>query len=83
MRSSRFCLFGKEVSPWKSSRRQDVRLVLHSGSRGAGNRIGTFYIQRALEKLERAGVTIADRDLAHLTEHTPSFDAYVEAVGWA
>jgi tRNA-splicing ligase RtcB len=61
----------------------DVWLVLHSGSRGAGNRIGSFYIERALEELERAGVTVADRDLAHLTEHTPSFDAYVEAVGWA
>jgi tRNA-splicing ligase RtcB len=61
----------------------DVWLVLHSGSRGVGNRIGTFYIQRALEELERVGVTIVDRDLAHLTEHTPSFDAYVEAVGWA
>ncbi|MBV8368878.1 MAG: RtcB family protein [Candidatus Eremiobacteraeota bacterium] len=61
----------------------DVWLVLHSGSRGVGNRIGVFYIERALEELERAGVNIADRDLAHLTEHTPSFDAYVEAVGWA
>ena len=61
----------------------DVWLVLHSGSRGAGNRIGSFYIERALEELERVGVTIADRDLAHLTEHTPAFDAYVEAVGWA
>jgi tRNA-splicing ligase RtcB len=61
----------------------DVWLVLHSGSRGVGNRIGSFYIERAHEELERAGVTIADRDLAHLTEHTPSFDAYVEAVGWA
>ena len=61
----------------------DVWLVLHSGSRGAGNRIGSFYIERAHEELERAGVTIADRDLAHLTENTPAFDAYVDAVGWA
>ncbi|HEY0380855.1 MAG TPA: RtcB family protein [Candidatus Elarobacter sp.] len=60
-----------------------VWLVLHSGSRGVGNRIGSYYIERAHEELARAGVTIADRDLAHLTEHTPSFDAYVEAVGFA
>jgi tRNA-splicing ligase RtcB len=61
----------------------NVWLVLHSGSRGAGNRIGTCYIERALRELEKAGVKIVDRDLAHLTEHTPLFDEYVEAVGWA
>jgi tRNA-splicing ligase RtcB len=61
----------------------NVWLVLHSGSRGAGNRIGTYYIERALRELEKAGVTVVDRDLAHLTEHTPLFDEYVEAVGWA
>ncbi len=61
----------------------DVWFVLHSGSRGAGNRIGQFYIEAAQRELERVGVTLVDRDLAHLTEHTPLFDAYVEAVGWA
>jgi tRNA-splicing ligase RtcB len=63
--------------------RGGVWLVLHSGSRGAGNRIGQFYIERAQRELERLGITLADRDLAHLTEHTPLFDDYVEAVGWA
>jgi tRNA-splicing ligase RtcB len=61
----------------------DVWLTLHSGSRGAGNRIGQYYIERAQREMERLGITLADRDLAHLTEHTPLFDAYVEAVGWA
>jgi tRNA-splicing ligase RtcB len=63
--------------------RGGVWLVLHSGSRGAGNRIGQFYIETAQRELERLGITLVDRDLAHLTEHTPLFDAYVEAVGWA
>jgi tRNA-splicing ligase RtcB (3'-phosphate/5'-hydroxy nucleic acid ligase) len=61
----------------------DVWLTLHSGSRGAGNRIGQYYIEAAQRELERLGVKLVDRDLAHLTEHTPLFDAYVEAVGWA
>lgn len=60
-----------------------VWLVLHSGSRGAGNLIGQHYIERAQRELERLGVTLPDRDLAHLTEHTQLFDDYVEAVGWA
>ncbi|MDB5071699.1 MAG: ligase [Candidatus Eremiobacteraeota bacterium] len=63
--------------------RGGVWLVLHSGSRGAGNRIGQFYIERAQRELERLGIKLVDRDLAHLTEHTPLFDDYVEAVGWA
>jgi tRNA-splicing ligase RtcB len=61
----------------------DVWFTLHSGSRGAGNRIGQYYIEAAQRELARMGVTLVDRDLAHLTEHTPLFDAYVEAVGWA
>jgi tRNA-splicing ligase RtcB (3'-phosphate/5'-hydroxy nucleic acid ligase) len=61
----------------------DVWLVLHSGSRGAGNRIGQYYIERAQSELMRLGVKLVDKDLAHLTEHTPLFDAYVEAVSWA
>ncbi len=61
----------------------DVWFTLHSGSRGAGNRIGQFYIEAAQRELARLGVTLVDRDLAHLTEHTPLFDAYVGAVGWA
>jgi tRNA-splicing ligase RtcB len=60
-----------------------VWLVLHSGSRGAGNRIGQFYIEAAQRELDRLGVKLVDRDLAHLTEGTPLFDAYVDAVGWA
>jgi tRNA-splicing ligase RtcB len=60
-----------------------VWLVLHSGSRGAGNRIGTVYIEQAQRELEQLGVTLADRDLAYLSEGTSSFDGYVEAVGWA
>ncbi|MBV9409161.1 MAG: RtcB family protein [Candidatus Eremiobacteraeota bacterium] len=61
----------------------DVWLVLHSGSRGAGNRIGQFYIEAAQRELQRLGVKLVDKDLAHLTEGTPLFDAYVEAVSWA
>jgi tRNA-splicing ligase RtcB len=60
-----------------------VWFVIHSGSRGIGNRIGTFFIERARREMEAAGVVLADRDLAYLTENTQSFDDYVEAVGWA
>jgi tRNA-splicing ligase RtcB len=60
-----------------------VWVVLHSGSRGIGNRIGTYFIERAKEEMVKLGIGLVDRDLAYLSEHTAHFDDYVEAVGWA
>lgn len=60
-----------------------VWFVIHSGSRGIGNRIGKFFIERARKEIEQLGIDLPDRDLAYLTENTQSFDEYVEAVGWA
>lgn len=60
-----------------------VWVMLHSGSRGVGNRIGQHFIALAKRELERAGIRVPDRDLAYLREGTESFDEYVRAVGWA
>jgi tRNA-splicing ligase RtcB len=60
-----------------------VWIMLHSGSRNVGNRIGTYFISRAKEEIERAGLRLADRDLAWLGEGTQSFNDYVHAVAWA
>jgi tRNA-splicing ligase RtcB len=60
-----------------------VWFVIHSGSRGIGNRIGSFFIERARREMEKAGIGLPDRDLAYLTENTESFNDYVEAVDWA
>ena len=62
-----------------------VWVMLHSGSRGAGNKIGTYFIGRAKQEMERyfVGDYLPDKDLAYLVEHTELFDDYVEAVSWA
>jgi tRNA-splicing ligase RtcB len=57
--------------------------MLHSGSRGVGNRIGTYFIQRAKREMERWFIHLPDRDLAYLVEGSELFDDYVRAVGWA
>jgi tRNA-splicing ligase RtcB len=57
--------------------------MLHSGSRGIGNRIGTWFIEQAKAEAERRGIPLPDRDLAWLPEGTDLFADYVEAVGWA
>lgn len=60
-----------------------VWLMLHSGSRGVGNRVGSYFIAKAKDELgDRLG-TLPDRDLAWLGEGTEVFDDYLAAVGWA
>ena len=62
-----------------------VWIMLHSGSRGPGNRIGTYFIGRAKKEMERWYIDefLPDKDLSYLVEHTELFDDYVEAVRWA
>src|SRR4026208_1428056 len=60
-----------------------VWVMLHSGSRGIGNAIGTYFIELAKKDSERNQIQLPDRDLAYFPEGAKHFDDYVEAVGWA
>ncbi|HYD82070.1 MAG TPA: RtcB family protein [Paucimonas sp.] len=60
-----------------------VWLMLHSGSRGVGNAIGSHFIELAKEDMRVHAVNLPDMDLAYLKEGTRHYDDYVEAVGWA
>jgi tRNA-splicing ligase RtcB len=60
-----------------------VWFMLHSGSRGVGNRIGMYFIELAKRDMRRHVEALPDRDLAYLTEGTTHFADYVDAVDWA
>jgi tRNA-splicing ligase RtcB len=60
-----------------------VWVMLHSGSRGVGNAIGSYFIELAKEDMRKWFINLPDEDLAYLPEGTDHFDDYVEAVGWA
>lgn len=60
-----------------------VWFMLHSGSRGPGNRIGTYFIERAKEECKRWFVSPPNWDLSYLPEGTDVFDEYIHAVTWA
>ena len=60
-----------------------VWIMLHSGSRGVGNRIGRYFIELAKKDMERHFINLPDKDLAYFPEGTDHFDDYVEAVEWA
>ena len=60
-----------------------VWFMLHSGSRGVGNRIGSYFIRLAKQEMERWFVSLPDKDLAYLPQGSRYFKDYVDAVGWA
>jgi tRNA-splicing ligase RtcB len=63
---------------------QNVWVMLHSGSRGVGNRVGSYFIELAKLDMGAAhGYMPEDIDLCYLTEGTEHFDDYVRAVSWA
>jgi tRNA-splicing ligase RtcB (3'-phosphate/5'-hydroxy nucleic acid ligase) len=62
---------------------QRVWAMLHSGSRGIGNAIGSYFIELAKRDAERVSLSLPDRDLSYFSEGARHFDDYVEAVGWA
>ena len=62
---------------------QDVWIMLHSGSRGLGNVIGTYFIELAKKEAQHRFGHVPDKDLSYFAEGSTSFDDYVEAVEWA
>lgn len=57
--------------------------MLHSGSRGLGNKIGSYFIERAQKECAQWFVALPDKDLAYLPEGTKLFDDYIEAVSFS
>ncbi len=60
-----------------------VWVMLHSGSRGTGNAIGSYFIELAKKDALKNNVHLPDADLAYFPEGARHFEDYVEAVGWA
>lgn len=61
----------------------NVWIMLHSGSRGIGNRIGSYFIQKAKQDMKRYFINVPDVDLSYLCEGTENFNDYCKAVSWA
>lgn len=60
-----------------------VWIMLHSGSRGIGNRIGSYFIELAKKDMERWFINLPDKDLAYLPQGSELFDDYWQALHWA
>lgn len=62
---------------------QRVWIMLHSGSRGIGNRIGSYFIEAAKKDMERWFIHLPDKDLAYIPQGSDLFHDYFEALAWA
>jgi len=60
-----------------------VWAVLHSGSRGIGNKLACKHIKVAQGICEQMFVALKDKDLAYLPAETPAFNEYIRDLHWA
>lgn len=61
----------------------NIWIMLHSGSRGLGNKIGSYFIEQAQKECASWFIGLPDKDLAYLPEGTTLFDDYIEGVSFA
>jgi len=59
-----------------------IWLLLHSGSRGIGNKIASHHIKVAQELMKRWWIELPDPDLAYLVMGTPEFNRYMKDLAW-
>lgn len=58
-------------------------IVLHSGSRGIGNKLAQGHIESAKGAMKRMFIDLPDPDLAYFVQSTPEYDAYMSDLLWA
>jgi RNA-splicing ligase RtcB len=60
-----------------------IWILLHSGSRGGGNKLASLHTKVARRLHEGLGTQLEDPELAWLQRGTPEFDAYIRDLGWS
>lgn len=63
--------------------RDHVWLILHSGSRGVGNKIAQKHIKIAQKLMKKWHIQLEDTDHAYLPEGVPEFSRYLKDLQWA
>ena len=62
---------------------QQVWVVLHSGSRGVGNKLAQKHIKIAQGLMDLYCIVLKDKDLAYLPQGTFEFSCYIRDLLWA
>jgi len=74
---------GNHFIELSSTEAGEVWIVLHSGSRGLGNKIGSYFTGLAKELCKKWFIELPDPDLAYLPAGTQEFKDYLDAVHFA
>lgn len=74
---------GNHFIELSSDENHDVWIVIHSGSRGIGARIGGYFIKTAQELCKRWLVNLPDKNLAFFPKGEQKFKEYWYALQWA
>lgn len=61
----------------------NVWVVLHSGSRGVGNKLAKVHIDIAKGLMKQWFINLEDPDLGYLVQDTPEFEDYIRDMLWA
>jgi tRNA-splicing ligase RtcB len=61
----------------------NVWIMLHSGSRGFGNIVASYFITKAKERCESAGIVLPDKDLAWFEDKSKDFSNYIAGLNLA
>lgn len=62
---------------------ENVWIMLHSGSRGIGNKIGNYYIDHAKAMMAAEEIKLNDPNLAYLVDGSELFNEYWRDLQWA
>lgn len=57
-------------------------VIVHSGSRGVGNKLGALSIQTAKKLMDKYHIQLDNPDLAYFPRDTREFDDYMDIVQW-
>lgn len=57
-------------------------VVVHSGSRGIGNKIAKFYMDEAKQLMEDFHIDLPDKDLAYIPRNHKLFYEYIKDMNW-
>lgn len=74
---------GNHFLELSSDEKGNMWLVIHSGSRGVGNRIGSVFLKKTQDDMKKRYMSPAHPDLAYLVEGDRLFDEYMYALSWA
>jgi len=59
-----------------------VWIMLHSGSRGIGNKLARLHIEKAKGTMKQMFIELPDPDLAYFAEGTKDFEEYFSDLSW-